>query len=165
MLKNTNEPSSKIASAVKELVVPTAEQMDIFVWDVEYVKEGSTKILRITIDSEEGIDIDICEKFHRAIDPIIDEADPIAESYTLEVSSPGVERELKYPMHIEACEGWDVEVKLFAPVNGAKLYSGVLVGYDEDGTHIVIKDDSGEHSFDVSAVASVKTCYDWDNDF
>ena len=72
-----------IAGTVAELVAPVAEEMDIILWDVEFVKEGSKKILRITIDSEEGIDINICEKFHRTIDPMLDEADPIDESYYL----------------------------------------------------------------------------------
>ena len=110
-----------IAGTVAELVSPVAEEMGIILWDVEFVKEGSKKILRITIDSEEGIDINTCEKFHRTIDPMLDEADPIDEAYYLEVSSPGVERELRTPAHIEACEGWNVEVRLYAPIDGASI--------------------------------------------
>ena len=122
-----------IAERVAALAEPLAEEFGYFLWDVEYVKEGGRRILRITIDSEEGIYIEDCEKMHRALDPILDEADPIEEAYYLEVSSPGIERELRTDMHIEACEGWDVEVKLYAPKNGSKAFRGVLCGYDEDG--------------------------------
>jgi ribosome maturation factor RimP len=99
------------------LAEPVAESLGYFIWDVEYVKEGARQILRITIDTEadEGITIEDCEKMHRAIDPVLDEADPIESAYYLEVSSPGIERELKYDFHFLACEDWDVEVKLYAP--------------------------------------------------
>lgn len=95
--------SGGIAAAVTKLAEPLAEELGYFLWDVEYVKEGSEMYLRITIDSEEGITIEDCEKMHRAIDPILDEADPIDEAYHLEISSPGIERELKNDMHVEAC--------------------------------------------------------------
>mgnify|MGYP002512355160 CR=1 FL=1 len=89
--------SGNIAETVRTLAEPIAESLGYFLWDVEYVKEGARRILRLTIDteSEEGITIDDCEKMHRAIDPLLDEADPIDEAYHLEVSSPGIERELK----------------------------------------------------------------------
>ena len=77
-----------IVGTVTDIVAPVAEEMGIILWDVEYVKEGAKKILRITIDSEEGIDINICEKFHRTIDPLLDEADPIEDAYYLECTSP-----------------------------------------------------------------------------
>ena len=93
-----------IAEKVWELADPIAEELGIWVWDVEFVKEGARKILRITIDSEDGIDINVCEQMHRAIDVVLDEADPIPDAYYLEISSPGIERELRTDIHIEACE-------------------------------------------------------------
>ena len=90
-----------VALHVRELVAPTADELGLKLWDVEYVKEGADYVLRITIDSDEGITIDDCERFHRAIDPVIDEDDPIENSYKLEVSSPGVERVLTRPEHFE----------------------------------------------------------------
>lgn len=96
MAKNSTQGT---ASAVRELIEPTVTELGYDIWDVEYVKEGADMHLRITIDSEDGIDIDDCEKVHRAIDPLIDEADPIEESYLLEVSSPGIERRLRTPEH------------------------------------------------------------------
>ena len=157
-----NNSGKNIASTVRELVTPIAEEMGYFIWDVEFVKEGADKYLRITLDNEEGININDCESFHRAIDPVLDEADPISESYILEVSSPGIERELKYPEHIDACEGWDVEVKLYAPRNGSKQYRGVLVGYDEEGC-IVIEAGEERIAFKPEEIAKIATYFDFSN--
>ncbi len=157
-----NNSGKNIASEVREIVEPVAEQMGFFIWDVEFVKEGADKHLRITLDNEEGINIIDCENFHRAIDPILDEADPISESYILEVSSPGIERELKYPEHIDACEGWDVEVKLYAPKDGSKQFRGVLIGYDENESIAV--DVGGEKIvFKPEEIAKISTYYDFSN--
>jgi ribosome maturation factor RimP len=149
-----------VAGVVRELVTPIAEEMGFFIWDVEFVKEGADKYLRITLDNEEGININDCESFHRAIDPVLDEADPISESYILEVSSPGIERELKYPEHIEACEGWDVEVKLYAARNGSKVFRGVLCGYDEQD-NVVISSGEEKISFKPDEIAKIATYYDF----
>ena len=151
-----------IASTVREIVTPVADEMGFFIWDVEFVKEGADKYLRITLDNEEGININDCEAFHRAIDPLLDEADPISESYILEVSSPGIERELKYPEHIDACEGWDVEVKLYAPKNGTKQFRGVLLGYDEEG-NIAIEIGGEKVLFKPEEVAKIATYFDFSN--
>ena len=148
-----------VAERVKELAIPIAEELGYFIWDVEFVKEGARKILRITIDNEEGITVDDCEKMHRAIDPVLDEADPIEEAYYLEVSSPGIERDLKTEMHLFACEGWQVEVKLYAPINGSKLFRGELCECPEG--KIVIKNGDEETVFDASAVAKVRTVFDF----
>ena len=155
-----NNGSKNVASVVKEIITPTATEMGYYLWDVEFVKEGADKYLRITIDNEEGITIEDCEKFHRAIDPLLDEADPISEAYILEVSSPGIERELKTPQHIDACEGWDVEVKLYAPRNGAKAFRGILGGYDEDG-NIVIEIGEGKEIFKPDEIAKISTYFDF----
>ena len=157
-----NNSGKNIAATVRELVTPTADEMGFYIWDVEFVKEGADKYLRITLDNEEGININDCEAFHRAIDPILDEADPISESYILEVSSPGIERELKYPEHIDACEGWDVEVKLYAPKNGSKQFRGVLVGYNDDG-NIEVEIGGEKVAFKPEEVAKISTYFDFSN--
>ena len=151
-----------IAETVRGIVTPVAEELGYFIWDVEYVREGSQWYLRITIDSEDGIGIEDCEKMHRAIDPILDEADPIEDSYHLEVSSPGIERELKNDMHIEACEGWDVEVKLYAPLDGAKVFRGVLLGLTEDGRIAITNENEKVTEFERSAVAKINTVFDFE---
>lgn len=152
--------NKNIAAVVKELVSPMADEMGYYLWDVEFVKEGADKYLRITLDNEEGITIEDCEKFHRAIDPLLDEADPISEAYILEVSSPGIERELKTAAHIEACEGWDVEVRLYAARNGSKVFRGVLCGYDEQD-NIVIEAGEEKISFKPDEIAKIATYYDF----
>ena len=91
-----------VVTTVRELVAPVADSMGYTLWDVEFVREGARRVLRITLDKPEGINIDDCEAFHRTIDPMLDEADPIDQSYYLEVSSPGIERELKYDFHFDA---------------------------------------------------------------
>ena len=152
--------NSSIAEVVRALAEPVAEEIGCWVWDVEFVKEGARRILRITIDSEEGITIDDCEKMHRAIDPILDEADPIEEQYYLEVSSPGVERELRTDEHVLACEGWDVEVRLYAPVDGAKSFRGVLMTPGEAG-EIRIDSNGKEMSFPRASVAKIQTYFEF----
>ena len=154
-----------VAGFVWDLVAPVADELGYMIWDVEYVKEGSTMILRITIDidNEEGITIDDCEKMHRAIDPLLDEADPIDEAYHLEVSSPGIERELKEDWQIEACEDWDVEVRLYAPLNGAKSYLGKLAGLNEAGEVLLAVEGQEEPiAFPRASVASLKTRFQFD---
>ena len=151
-----------VVGAVKKIAEPLAEELGYFLWDVEYVKEGADMYLRITIDSEEGITIEDCEKMHRAIDPLLDEADPIEDAYHLEISSPGIERDLKNDMQINACEGWDVEVRLYAPIDGAKSYLGVLVGTDGNGD-VVIDCNGTQRTFARASVASLKTHYNFED--
>ena len=155
MAKGTN-----VAETVRALAEPIAEGLGCWVWDVEYVKEGARRVLRITIDSEEGVGIDECEAMHRAIDPVLDEADPIEEQYYLEVSSPGIERELKTDIHIMACEGWDVEVRLYAPKNGSKIFRGVLMEMGEGGE--IRMDSAGTLlTFERSEVAKLSTYFEF----
>ena len=120
-----------IASVVWDLILPTVNDLGCSLWDVEYVKEGSKQILRVTIDKESGVDINDCEAVHRAIDPILDEEDPIPVQYYLEVSSPGIERELRLPFHFEVCIGHKIDAKLFTSYEGKKQYCGILESYNE----------------------------------
>ncbi len=157
--------SSSVAATVTKLALPLAEQLGYDLWDVEYVKEGADYYLRITIDSPDGITIDDCEKMHRAIDPVLDEADPIEGFYHLEVSSTGIERELKNEKHVSACIGWDVELKLYAPVDGAKTYTGELLGMNENGEICLACDpDGANRAFPRASVASLCTVYHFEND-
>ena len=148
-----------VAETVRQLCEPVAEELGLWIWDVEFLKEGARKVLRITIDSEEGVNIDDCEKMHRAIDPLLDEADPIEEQYYLEVSSPGLERELKNEDHIYACEGWDVEVRLYAPLNGSKIFRGVLLPLGENG-EIRIDSNGNVMEFTKASVAKLMTYFE-----
>ncbi len=122
----------KIADGVYELVRDTVESQGVMLWDVAFVKEGASRYLRIFIDKEGGVSIDDCVNVSHAVDPIIDEADPISESYCLEVCSPGLERELTRPEHFKTATGKAVTVKLFKPIDGKKELSGILGGLSED---------------------------------
>ncbi|MBQ7153648.1 MAG: ribosome maturation factor RimP [Clostridia bacterium] len=151
-----------IADTIRSLLSPTAGEMGYRLWDVEYVKEGATWYLRITIDQDSGITLDDCERFHRAIDPILDEADPIEGAYTLEVSSPGLERNLKYPEHFAACIGEEVEIRLFAPdAEGSKVYTGTLISFS-DG-QVGIRAGGKDRLIPVASVASARTRFDFDS--
>ncbi len=150
--------AKNIAETVALLAAPVAKELGLTLWDVEYVKEGAKWILRITIDSDEGITIEDCERMHRAIDPILDEADPIESAYDLEVSSPGIERELRTDAHIDASVGEEVELRLFAPVDGQKVYVGFLLGRDGEGA-LVLDTAAGNRAFPRSAVAKIKTVF------
>lgn len=153
-----------IADTVREIAEPLAESFGYILWDVEYVREGADMILRITIDTdaEGGITIDDCEKMHRAIDPLLDEADPIEGAYMLAVSSPGVERVLTRPEHFERMAGEDVMLKFFAAAaetGGTKSLRATLEGLD--GDEIVVTVNGEEKRFPKKSVAKCETVFDW----
>ena len=145
-----------IKDTVREAIAPTVEELGYSIWDVTYSKIGADYHLEITIDSEQGINIDDCERVHRAIDPILDECDPIEVFYYLEVSSPGVELELRTEEHITLSIGEKVEAKLFAAKDGKKSIVGILVGY-EDGE--VVIDSDGEVRIPRSEISKLTTVY------
>ena len=129
---------SPITDKVTELARPIVEEEGCRLWDVEYVREAGSWYLRIYIDKTGGVDIEDCERISRRLDPVLDEADPIPDSYVFEVGSAGIERELKRPGDFESFLGSEVEVRLYQPVNGQKAYVGTLVGYDNGTTTIEI---------------------------
>ncbi len=120
-----------IIQTVTELASPLAEEQGYIIWDIEYVKEGGKQVLRFTIDKEGGVGIEDCERFHRAVELLIDEADPIEDAYTLEVSSPGIERDLKYNWHFQASIGETVQIKLYKPIDDQKVFVGELLSYSD----------------------------------
>ena len=116
--------------AVSALAQPIAEQLGLSVWDVRFEKEGAGWYLRIFIDKDGGVSIDDCVDFTHAINEPLDEADLIEPAYCLEVSSPGIERELRRDEHFSACIGQKIKLKTIRPVDGAREFSGVLAGYE-----------------------------------
>lgn len=136
-------------ATVEELARPIAEGLGLRIWDVRYLKEGSQWYLRIFIDKDGGVDINDCENMSRAIDGPLDEADPIDGEYILEVSSPGVERELIRPEHFEEFVGADIMVRMIRPLEGiGKEFKGVLTAYG-DGM-VTITDHSGENTVTIN---------------
>jgi len=151
---------ANIAEKVETLITPCVSGLGYRIWDVEYVKEGAEWYLRITIDSDNGIGIDDCERVSRAINPIIDEADPIEDFYYLEVSSPGIERVLRRPEHFAKSVGSDVDVRLFAPdERKKKAYAGQLVSYD--GKAVTLLCGTEEITIPSEKISKIQTVYDF----
>ena len=144
----------KITELVAGFAKPIVEAHGCELWDVEYVREGSEYYLRLYLDKEGGVDIDDCEAVSRAIDPILDEKDPIAESYHFEVCSAGLERPLKRPSDFARFLGSPVTVKLYRPRNGLKEIPCVLLGY-EDG-RVTVEAGKETITFEKSEVALVR---------
>ncbi len=145
---------SKITEKVAALAKPVVEEEGCMLWDVEYVREAGTWYLRIFIDKAGGLGIDDCERISRRLDPMLDEADPIPDSYVFEVGSAGAERELKRPSDFEQFLGSEVEVRLYQPMNGTKAFVGTLKEFD-DGD-VTIESGRSNIRFEKSRVALVK---------
>ena len=144
----------KITDQVWQFAQPLVEANGCSLWDVEYIREGGEWFLRLYIDKEGGVDIADCEAISRAVDPILDEKDPIPESYHFEVCSAGLERALKRPGDFERFMGSPVTVKLYRPRNGLKEIPGILRGY-EDGK-VTVEAGKETITFEKSQVALVR---------
>ncbi len=151
--------SKTYESRTEELLLPIADQFSVEIYDVEYVKEGGEWYLRAYIDKPEGVNINDCENVSRALSEQLDREDFIAETYILEVSSPGLGRTLKKEKHFLKAMGQDVEIKTYRPVDGSKEYSGVLLKY-EDG-NVTIRTEEGERVFEKADIALVKLAFDF----
>lgn len=143
-----------VADKVFSLVEETVKAQNVKLWDVRFQKEGANWYLRIIIDSEAGISIDDCTNVHHAVDPILDEADPIDRSYYLEVCSPGLERELTRDEHYEAMVGQRIKIKLYKARDGVKEFGGTLkMGNKEK---VVIEAQDTEIEFARSEISSCR---------
>ena len=123
------EKKGSVTDAVERLAREIAQPMGLGIWDVEFHKEGSDWYLKILIDRPEGVSINDCEEFSRAIDGPLDQLDPIEQSYYLEVSSAGLERALKKDAHFEASIGKLVRVRFYKPEEGKKEAEGILESF------------------------------------
>ena len=136
------------AAVAEELAQPILEEMGLLLWDVVYEKEGSGWYLRYYVDQEDGIDINSCEAFSRAVEKVLDAADPIEGSYTLEVSSP------------EYLMGQPLFVRLIRPVEGIRDFTGTLTAY-RDGTMTLLLDEETEMNVERSETAFVRLYNDF----
>lgn len=148
------------AAVVRELLAPHINGLGYELWDTEYVKEGSEWYLRITIDTPDGILVEDCEKIHHFIEPLLDEADPIENAYRLEVSSPGIERELRTDRHFEVSLGKEVVLKLFTARDGKKQLRGRLDAY-EDGIIILTESDGSAQKIERTAVSRANIYFNY----
>lgn len=139
--KGKNKGKNTVA-VVWDIVEPIAESLGLVLWDIRFVKEGASWFLRLFIDKEGGITMDDCVDFSHAVDKPLDDADPIDQSYYMEVSSPGLQRQLTRDFHFDICGGKPVLVHLIRPRENQRDFRGILEGMT-DGM-ITIKDNSGE---------------------
>lgn len=123
---------NKTEKLIYDMSTPIAGGFGFEVYDVEFVKEGGNRFLRIFLDKPGGISIDECETFSRALSDELDKSDPISQNYYLEVSSPGIERRIRRRAHFELNKGETVDVRLYKAVNGSKTLTGELLGIDEE---------------------------------
>ena len=143
----------------EELLLPIVEANGVYIYDVEYVKEGSEYYLRAYIDKEDGVNIIDCENVSRALSDALDEADFIPDAYILEVSSPGLGRTLKKDRHLEKSIGLDVEIRLYKPLDGVKEFEGMLESFDAES--ITISDDETTYTLKRADIAIIKLALDF----
>ena len=159
-MTDTAEKSSRIEERAREAVMPVIEKCGLKLWDVCFEKEGAMWYLRVFIDQDEGITIADCERANAPISDILDEKDPIAQSYMLEVGSAGLERELVKEEHFEVCQGDTVRVHFIRAVDGEKEIVAQLAGADKDGVTVILE--SGEEkTFSLADIAFVKLYLDF----
>ncbi len=147
---------TSLEKKVEDLVKPIIENLGYKVYDVMYQKEGKDNYLRIFIDSDKGIDLNDCEKVNDSITDILDEKDYIKAQYFLEISSPGLERNLRRDEQFLANINKKIEVHLYNSINNKKIITGILKEYTKD--YLIIDNIKIENS----NIASAKTIYNWE---
>lgn len=146
----------KSAEEIEKALAPVAEEIGVGIYEIVF-KQGKNPSLTVFLDTEKegGIDLDTCEKFHNAIDPVLDELDPTyGQPYTLNVSSPGLDRPFKKESDYSRNLGKRVEVKLYAPHKGKKFFEAVLAAYDLQAGNVTL--DTGEEVFKLNLTQIVK---------
>ena len=129
-----------VCEAVRELAEPFCQELGLILWDVKFLKEGPDWKLRLIIDKETSVDIEDCVNLSHAIDEPLDELDPIEQSYSLQVQSPGIERELVYDWHLEKYINEKIMLKSRVGVDGMKEFKGTLQAFDENTVTVVCAD-------------------------
>jgi ribosome maturation factor RimP len=155
-----------VIGTLEPLLTPVVEANDVELYDIEFVKEGGNRILRLFIDKEGGVDLNDCERVSRAVSVVLDEHDPIESAYRIQVSSPGIDRRIVKPEHFRRYVGHKVTIKLFAPhspeephgsesvTTGRKKFTGTLTAYDEKIT--LTDEDAQVWNFDKKQVSSCR---------
>lgn len=150
---------NNIEKKTTDLLKNIIQDLGYELYDVEYLKEGNEYHLCIYIDKENGIDISDCEKVNDAINPVLDEADYIKNQYYLEVSSSGLEKNLRNKEHFEKQIGKKIEVKLYVKIENQKVFQGILKEYNKD--FLILELEQNEIKINLDQVASAKTVFDW----
>ena len=165
MAKKQGQSPGGIPAKVAPLVEPLTEEFGLLLWDIRFIKEGATWILRVIIDREDApVSINDCVDVSRRLSPLLDEADHIEQSYCLEVTSPGADRELVRDEHFAYYDGYPVNVKLYSPdENGQKEIAGILTAY-ADGELTLTLEDGTERVFGKKDYATVHAIDEWDEE-
>ena len=157
--KQGGEELSKLEEKVEELVTPKINSIGYRVYDVMYVKEGKDNYLRIFIDNDEGISLNDCEKVNDAITDMLDEANYIKDQYFLEISSPGVERNIRKNEHLQESLGMEITVKLFKPIEKKKEYNGILKSFSEEVVTLIVENE--EVNIPRNIISSMNRTFHW----
>ncbi len=145
---------TKVEDVVTMLAEPIADSLGLELVDIEYLKEGGSWFLRVYIDKPEGITHDDCQALSQRLSELLDEKDPVPNSYILEVSSPGIERPLKKPGDFERFKGYKIRASTFSPVEGQKEFVGDLEGLVDDKVVLNVK--GREYALPLESVAKVR---------
>lgn len=154
----------KTTQEIEQALLPVAQAMEVEIFEIVF-KQGKNPSLTVYLDTEKegGIDLDTCERFHNAIDPVLDELDPtFGQPYTLNVSSPGLDRPFRRDRDYERNLGKKVEVRLYAPHKGEKFFEAVLVAYNADGKNVTLDKDGEIIKLNLSQIARMSQAIDFD---
>ena len=141
---------AKFEHKLTDLLKPAVDETGKTLWGVEFISAGNNSILRLFIDHEDGINVDDCAEVSRQVGAILDVEDPISSEYSLEVSSPGVDRPLFVLAHFQEVIGETVNVKLSMPLNGRRKFKGPLVAIEND--NLIVEVDSIDYELAISNV-------------
>ena len=154
------KPTEEIEQALR----PVAKALDVEIYEVVF-RQGKDPSLTVFLDTERegGIDLDTCEAFHNAADPVLDELDPTyGQPYTFNVSSPGLDRPFRKPSDFERNMDKKVEVKLYAPRKGEKFFEAVLRGYDPVGGNVTLEKDGETFKLNLTQIVKISQAIDFD---
>ena len=151
---------TKLEKEFEKIVLPVVQDLGYILYDVLYVKEGADWYLRLFIDHENGIDLEICEKVSNLVSDKLDEVDPIETPYILEVSSCGLERHLRDENHYKAAIGKDVELRFFKTIENVKSVTGTLEKFEND--IIKVKSEDKDYEINIKDISSAKILYNWE---
>lgn len=140
---------SKIAEKVEPLIQPVLEELNFELVDIEFTKEGKDHFLRVSIDKPGGVDLNDCTVASEKISEVMDEEDPIAQAYYLDVSSPGAERPIKKEQDFQNAVNQPIYVSLYAPVEGEKEWLGILEAVEKDTITMQVKEKAKKRSIEI----------------
>jgi ribosome maturation factor RimP len=139
---------------LQKLIEPTIERLGYELTDLEVRLSGEGGLLRLTIDKPDGIDLDDCEKVSHAVSALLDVEDPVPGNYSLEVSSPGLDRKLTKVEHFQRFEGETLKVTMRFPIEGRRRFRGTLVSSDDE--NIVVEVDGESHSLPLTMIDTAR---------